>query len=58
MDFICFYFIGNYYIKIGHSDNIINEHLKDTDIQKWHCGTGDAELENHLFQLMKSIFNG
>jgi hypothetical protein len=30
----------------------------DTDIQKWHCGTGDAELENHLFQLMKSIFNG
>ncbi|XP_061171965.1 uncharacterized protein LOC133181490 [Saccostrea echinata] len=49
---------GKYYIKIGHSDDILKGSLELTDIRKWYSGKGDEELEEELFKLLDTIFHG
>ncbi|XP_062590976.1 uncharacterized protein LOC134252499 [Saccostrea cucullata] len=49
---------GKYYIKIGHSDDIIKDSLDLKDIRKWYSGKGDEDLEKELFKLVDTMFHG
>lgn len=51
-------YLGKYYVKIGHSDEILKGSLELTDVRKWYCGSGDDELERELYTLVETVFNG
>ncbi|XP_033761106.1 uncharacterized protein LOC117342917 [Pecten maximus] len=49
---------GKYYIKLGHSDDILKGPLQVSEMQKWYCGEGDKALEEQMFRLLQRLLPG